>query len=107
MITLMGMKGRRMRLSTEDIKSLYEFSGTESSLVIEGECIDCGHPVHIQIFLLDKIKQKYLITGGAICQKVGETFVMKCVECYEKDPIVRNIETIRKRNDIKLGRCLI
>jgi len=72
-------------MKQEKLERLFEENKTDK-LSFSGNCHDCKKEITV---LADITENGIEITGGAIYEP-EDTVFLKCSECYEKNPVLRN-----------------
>lgn len=54
-----------------------------------GKCHDCGGDVEVVIKRTD---EGFLVTGGAVYEPTRDKFYLKCDECYEREPVLKDFQ---------------
>ena len=73
----------------QELDKLFEKNNT-LELEFKGKCHDCGKPVDLLARITDPKTGEFSIEGGAIYHPKGLGHFLKCDDCYEKDPVLRN-----------------
>ena len=56
-----------------------------------GKCQDCDCEVKVTIKRTD---EGFLVTGGAVYEHTRDKFYLKCDECFEREPILKNFQPV-------------
>jgi len=72
-------------MKQEKLERLFEANKTDK-LSFSGKCHDCKKEIAV---LADITENGIKITDGAVYEP-DDTVFLKCSECYEKDPVLRN-----------------
>ena len=63
--------------------------GDDSEIELKGKCHDCGEPVSI---IVTRIAEKEIVSSGPFWHKEGIGNFAKCLDCFEKDDVLRNYQ---------------
>jgi hypothetical protein len=65
----------------EDLfRTIFEAFPEKSSIFFPGKCIDCGHPVTIEIV---RTSGGFGLLGGALVEYAAAIYAPKCPDCYK------------------------
>ena len=56
----------------------------------KGHCHDCGKEVSVLAKITNPETGEFEVTGGAVYHPEGMDYFLKCDDCYQRDPILRN-----------------
>ncbi len=68
---------------------LKDLIGKDKDVLLKGKCHDCGEPVE---YLAYKNEEGGISCTGPFWHFDDSGNFAKCVECYDKDPILRNFQ---------------
>jgi hypothetical protein len=87
-------------MTEDDVFNLIEMIGY-GDLLFEGTCHDCGKDMAVRLRVTDYDTGAYEVDGGSLWisreyKKEGDELLiytkMKCDECFDKDPFIRDQE---------------
>lgn len=67
------------------LRKLFEANPEKSTLVLKGDCSDCGCETTIEI---TPTSGGFGLNGGALIQYSSEHYLLKCHDCYHADSII-------------------
>jgi hypothetical protein len=79
----------------EILTKLFEANPEKSTIVLDGECSDCGCELIIEI---KPTSGGFGLQGGALFKYSSDDVIMKCQDCYKVNPIIHDIYKLKKHN---------
>ena len=71
----------------EILKKMFEEHPEKSTITWNGECVDCGCDVTIDIL---PTSRGYGLNGGALLRLSTDEFCAKCPDCYKDNHVIDN-----------------
>lgn len=76
-------------MSVERLHQLFEEHPERGDLIWQGKCHDCKSPVTVSaVPKSDGIH----IDGGSVYEPKQNRFFLKCSECFQKDPVLKDYQ---------------
>jgi len=79
----------------EILQKLFEAQPEKSVIILNGKCSDCGCDTTIEI---TPTSGGFGLQGGALCEYSSDDYTMKCCDCYQVNPIIKDMCKIHNRD---------